>query len=124
MLDVDEDAVICDLAETYHVFDLYQQPADFVATLAVGLRDDSRIKMKLKGLRLPPELLALSHAADSLRTLVWFKTQDGHDGRNRPASILELMEVISGGKKKDDTRGFKSGEEFMNEWNRLNEAEV
>ena len=122
MIDLDEDALICDFAETYHIYDLYQHPCEYVATLAVGLPDDSRIMMKLKGLRVKPELLALGHVADSLRTLVWFKTKDGQKNRNRPPSILELLEKISGGTQKDDDeelRGFESGEAFMEEWNRL-----
>ena len=127
MIDLDEDALLCDFAETYHIYDIYQFSAEYIATLAVGLRDDSRIMMKLKGLRVTPELLSLSYIADSIRTLVWFNTKDGKKGINRPASVLELMEKISGGKQEDndqDLRGFESGEAFMEEWNRLSEAEV
>lgn len=125
-MDLDEDALLCDFAETYHIYDIYQHPCEYIATLAVGLRDDSRIMMKLKGLRVSPELLALSCAADSLRTYIWAKTKDGKKGRNRPASILELMETISGGGKKEtqDVRGFESGEDFMEAWNRLSKEGV
>ena len=56
MLNVGEDILKCDMAETYHVFitDWYNPPfpLSFLADLAVGLKDDSRIKMKLSERRL------------------------------------------------------------------------
>ena len=45
----DKDALICDMAETYGIFDLRSLPVNVIATLAAGLRDDSRIKIKLHG---------------------------------------------------------------------------
>ena len=47
MIQTDEDALICDLAETYGIFDYRQLPADQVAVFAFGLRDDSRIKLAM-----------------------------------------------------------------------------
>ena len=47
MLEVDEDAVVCDLAETYGVLDCEALPITLVATLADGLPDSSRIMRKL-----------------------------------------------------------------------------
>ena len=38
MMALDEDALVCDLAETYHIFDMYELPCLKVATLAKGLR--------------------------------------------------------------------------------------
>lgn len=121
MIDVDEDALICDFAETYHIYDLYQYPCDYVATLAAGLRNNSRIMVKLSGLRITPELFTMCDIADSLRILRWWKTKDGQKGRNMPPM---LQDVFSGETEKDENeelRGFKSGEDFMNEWKRLTE---
>ena len=47
MISVDRNALICDMAETYHIYDLRGLPARTLATLAFGLRADSRIKMRL-----------------------------------------------------------------------------
>ena len=47
MIKTDEDALICDLAETYQIYDYKSLPAYMVATFSVGLRENSRIKMKL-----------------------------------------------------------------------------
>lgn len=43
MIATDEDALICDLAETYHVFDYRGLPLKTAAALASGLRNDARI---------------------------------------------------------------------------------
>lgn len=115
---LDEDALVCDLAETYHIYDLYQYPCSLIATLAAGLRDDSRIKTKQSGLRISPELFALSVCADKLSTLVWFRTEDGHRGVNRPASVLGLLRGEEAAENRP-TRVFASGEDFEREWARL-----
>lgn len=117
MLERDEDALICDFAETYHIHDIYAMDCQHIATLAAGLRDDSRIKLKHSGLRISPELFALAVAADKLSTLVWFQTRDGQKGRNRPPSILKMLSEDK--ENKEETRSFRSGEDFMREWNRL-----
>lgn len=46
MVAEDEHALICDLAETYGIYDYHKLPARTVAILATGLREDSRIFMK------------------------------------------------------------------------------
>ena len=48
MLAVDRDALMCDLAETYGILDLYAHPAQLIATLATGLREDSRIYARMR----------------------------------------------------------------------------
>ena len=43
------DELTCDMAETYGIFDIKRVPASLAATLAVGLRDDSRVMMAKRG---------------------------------------------------------------------------
>ena len=50
MLNLDKDALLCDLAETYHIYDYKSLPCKMVATFSCGLRADSRIKMKIAGI--------------------------------------------------------------------------
>lgn len=119
MLDVDEDALICDFAETYHIYDIYQYPCELVATLAAGLRSNSRIMVKLSGLRVTPELFTMCDIADSLRILRWWKTKDGRKGRNMPPMLLEAFSGENKKDENDDLRGFDSGDDFMKEWKRL-----
>lgn len=91
MLAADTDALICDLAETYGILEYRALPARLLATLAVGLREDSRIKMRLSGASVPADTLLAAAMVDRLGLLVWAKTQDAQKGRNRPRSILSML---------------------------------
>lgn len=108
MIASDEDALICDFAETYHIYDFRQLPLEYAATLACGLRDDSRIKMKLSGQGVSTASLMNAAAVDALNLLVWFKTKDAKKNRNRPKSLFELLTQ----KDSDDVMSFKTPEEF------------
>lgn len=44
MVAEDEDALICDLAETYQIYDYRSLPLQKVAVFCAGLRENSRIK--------------------------------------------------------------------------------
>lgn len=91
MINTDEDALQCDLAEVYHIFDYKSLPCSKVAIFSSGLRDNSRIKMILHNDKytLHERLGAL--CADRLTDLVWSKTKDGQKNRNRPPSIYAQM---------------------------------
>lgn len=114
MIKTDENALICDLAETYHIYDYRQLPPITVAIFCIGLRDDSRIKMKLSGANVPPNILLLSGIVDRLSLLLWAKTKDGLKGINKPKSILDELY-----KKESDVSAFVSGKEFEEERQRL-----
>ena len=64
MLSVDRDALICDLAETYHVLDMWAIPVPLLAILASGLRSTSRIRMEMQGMHDIPEVLILARIHD------------------------------------------------------------
>ena len=64
MIDIDEDALICDLAETYHVYDYKQLPLTTVAVFAYGLKDDSRIKQALSDQVAPVDRILLAGIVD------------------------------------------------------------
>ena len=61
------DELTCDMAETYGVFDIYRLPVRTLATLAVGLRDDSRVMMAKSGRLADDKTVMLSYIADLLR---------------------------------------------------------
>jgi hypothetical protein len=110
MLDLDEEALICDLAETYGIFDYESLPVQTVATLSIGLRGDSRIKLAAAGRKVGTTDALLATIADYLAMIFWTKTKDGQRGRNRPKSIREALE--NGNKKDNEIVGFESVEEF------------
>lgn len=112
MINVDEDALICDYVEYYRVFDYRQLPARTAAILACGLRDESRIKMKMQGYRYTLEQIQQAMVIDRLSMLVWFGSKDGKHGWNRPASLAEKMLEKS---VLHTTKGFDTANDFM-EW--------
>lgn len=87
MIALDEDAFICDMAETYQIYDYRQVPGRLLGTLASGLRDDSRIKMKASGVKADANTLLLAHVLDCVQWLVWSKTKDAEHNNNRPKSV-------------------------------------
>lgn len=109
MIQTDEDALICDLAETYGIYDYRQLPAMRVAVFAYGLRDDARIKLAMSGQRVPLEILLQAGMFDRLSLLLWSKTKDGERGRNQPKAISDML---TNSVKEREEMVFASGEDF------------
>ena len=110
MVAIDEDALICDFAETYHIYDYRALPVQLCATLASGLRANSRIKSKLSGFDYATlDNILTAMMVDELATLVWFQTEDGPKGINRPASMVEILQPRE---DKEAPMTFNSVEDF------------
>lgn len=108
MLAEDRAAVICDFAETYHVYDIHTLPASLAATLACGLSADSRIMRKLAGVEVsPPFLLIAAAIMDELTAL---RYQIGAD-ENTPKPHY-LLDTILGGSTDRGAFGFDTAEEY------------
>ena len=116
MLAADRDALVCDLAETYGVFDYRALPVSLLATLAAGLREDSRIKMRLSGSKVPRRDILLAAAVDRLSLLVWGMTEDAPQGRNRPDSLLDALMGVEQEKENGDVMSFDSDDDFEAAW--------
>ena len=115
MIALDEDALVCDLAETYQIYDYKQLPLNEVAVFAYGLRDDSRIKQMMSDQIVPLETTLLASIVDRLSVSLWLQTKDGQKGVNRPTSIAEML--TKNNKEESDERDylvFESGEDFEN----------
>lgn len=111
-----EDEMICDLAEVYHMFNYKEYSPLLVGTLLVGLRDDSRVKMKISGQKISFERLLMARAVDELAFQSWTKTKDASKNKHRPKSILQ--ELI-GESKKEEFVTFDTLEEFERMWNEI-----
>lgn len=107
MISADENALICDFAEIYNIYDYKKMPPSQAAILASGLPNDSRIKMKLTDRKFSTAEMLLAAVADRLSILVWAKTKDAQHGRNKPKSILDEMII-----KEANYTVFDSIEEF------------
>lgn len=91
MMAEDSDALICDMAETYHIYNLRTVPLRTLAVLAAGLGPDSRIMCRMSGVKATRIETLLAVIADGINTLVWFKTKDGQKGRNRPPRMIDYL---------------------------------
>jgi hypothetical protein len=113
MIRLDEDALICDLAETYHIFDYRSLPLRLVATLSAGLRDSSRIKLKAAGSPVNQDTILLAMIADRVEMFRYGFSEDASKGLNMPPSILEmLMGEIKPKQQNKAIVSFSSGKEF------------
>lgn len=111
MVALDEDALICDLWETYQVTNWRALPLQTAAVLAFGLSGDSRIKKAIsKAPAYDLSDILLGVIADGVRTLAWMNTKDAQHGRNRPSSITAKM--TGEAEKKKDYKAFDSVEAF------------
>ncbi len=117
MINLDEDSLICDLAETYQIYDYKRLPLQLVAVFSCGLRENSRIKMKLSQQTASIDTMLLAGISDKLGILLWAQTKDGQKGKNRPISIQE--KVLNLPKKRKEEVAFASGEEFESTRNKL-----
>ena len=91
MLHTDRSALICDMAETYNIYNFVVYKPSYIATLACGLGDNSRIKKKLNGVRASTTDMLLSLLLDGINTLIWLQTEDARIGTNRPKSVYKSI---------------------------------
>lgn len=110
MIAANEDALICDIAETYGIVNYRALPVNILATLCVGLRDNSRIKMHLNDAQIPLDTQLLAAIADRLSYILWTKTKDAEAGRNKPKLILNALLNVE--KTGGEIALFDSAEEF------------
>ena len=106
MIRFDEDALICDLAETYHIYDYRSLPVKLVATLSAGLRDDSRIKLKAADTSVGLDTVILAAIADNLTML-----RAGMSDKSKSKPFL-FSEALQGENKKQKAKGFATAEQF------------
>lgn len=119
MIETDEDALICDFAETYNVLNYKALPLNLAATLAVGLRADSRIMLKMSHQKIDYNVILRAAILDRLSFLAWSKTKDAETGKNRPESIVsKLMEEP----KENDIVAFEDENELMDHIKAIKEA--
>lgn len=105
----DKDLLLCDLAETYNIYDYRQLPLTKVAAFSVGLRENSRIKQKVNGISTSTETLLMATIADRLGLILTALT-----GQDSPPSIAKSILGISDDKE-SNVKAYDSVEDFMEE---------
>lgn len=87
MLSMDKNAVICDLAETYNIYDYKRVPGRLLGILVAGLGENTRIGKKINGVKGTVTEVLLAQILDGVRFLCWAQTEDGRKGKHRPKSV-------------------------------------
>ena len=109
MIHLDEDALICDFAETYQIYDYRSLPVRLAATLAAGLRDDSRIKLRASDMRVSQELVLLACIADRIEAFRY-----GFANTKKVSRPQSLVEILTGETRTDNNgvASFKNADAF------------
>ena len=88
MIRKDSDALECDLAQSYHIYDMRAFPLRRIALFASGLGEDSRIMKKLSGQAQPLGVLLQAVTLDALNMYLWAQS----DGRSaKPKSVFDIL---------------------------------
>lgn len=100
--------MICDLAETYGIYDYKAMSPSLIATLAVGLPDSSRVMRKYSGVNLTTDQMLLALIVDGINIGIWQRA--GAKRSKRPQSIFKKLTEKK--KPKDELMSFGSPEEY------------
>lgn len=107
MINLDEDALICDFAETYGLFDYRGLSPLKAAVLSCGLRENSRIKMKLANAKLTIEQTLLAVIADFTQAIML------GDKKNIEQNFHSIQEqLINPEKQKEKYMKFESVQQY------------
>lgn len=106
------DELVCDMAETYGIYNWRALPLATAATLAQGLPPTSRTARKITGAKCTDvrEIL-LAVVADRIGHLIWMISDDGRSGANHPPSLLEKLTG-----SEEIQVGYESAEDFDAAW--------
>lgn len=113
MISLDKDALICDLAETYGIYDMDALPVRTLAALASGLRENARIRLKAAGQKVSFDTCILAALFDRVGNLIYMLSDKSTDP---PKSVLD---ALIGSEPESQCRKFESGEDFEAERQRI-----
>lgn len=102
----DEDSLICDLAETYGIFNYRELPLLTVATLSAGLGVDSRVSKNITGLPNDLDTILLAEIADRLGMVLQCV-----GGIDKPKSIVSSL--FGNADDNKTVMAFGDSEEFL-----------
>lgn len=114
MMNVSRESLICDFAETYHIYSFEGLPLTLVATLACGLGANSRIAQKMADSKYRFNEMLLAAITDRLTILLWAQTEDAKKGK-KPKLLLDDESA--------EVQGFDTADAFERMRNKLLKGE-
>lgn len=110
---LNEDELICDMAEYYHIYDYKNKPVSLIATLSAGLPEDSRSMKKISGQKVSKTELMLACIYDLFSAYIYSMTKDAKYGRNKPSSIAkQWLGLEEETKKKEKVKSYATSNDF------------
>ena len=106
----DEDALFCDFAQYYGIYDLSCFSLEKQAALVFGLPEDSRTMRILSGRQVSTDTLLLAGILDQLRVQAWSRSKAAKNHSGKPKSIMAAL--IHPKREADDIVSFESGDDF------------
>lgn len=112
-----KDALICDFAEYYHIYDLDSIRIQTAAILACGLPEGSRTIRQLSGQKYTIDVTLLIGIMDTLRNIEYqYVSVHSKKKIQKPKSIFKLL---TGQKDEQDIQTFRTPEECEAERERI-----
>ncbi|MCQ2530279.1 MAG: hypothetical protein MJ086_03395 [Lachnospiraceae bacterium] len=106
---VDEDCLICDFAQYYHIYDYESLPVRKQAIYAWGLPDDSRIKKAMSGREYALSDLLLMALVDWVGNMNWqYASVNSKHAPQKPQSLMKLLAKSATG----EIKGYTDAESF------------
>ena len=115
MIMTDRDALLCDLAETYHIYDFNDFRPSKLAIFAAGLRDDSRIRLKMAETNYMSHTAMLAKMTDTMTLIHYYFT--AKQGDPAPSLVTDLMYQDRKIDKGGEYMTYSSGKAFLEAWN-------
>ncbi len=105
------DALICDFAQYYRIYDLDQVDLKTGTVLACGLPPGSRTVMALTGQKVPLEIMLQAATIDAVRNIEYILCRRFLKGKqDRPKSLLKTL--TGSGTEDGEIKTFTTHEEF------------
>lgn len=118
-IQTDEDALICDFAETYQIYDWRSLPGRYAATLAAGLRPTARVVMKQADVTAEINSALLARITDQLSGITYMMSRKH---AQKPQFIMDQIihaDKAAQAKKTDTYKHFATPEEYEAAWSRI-----
>lgn len=109
-----ESAIICDLAQYYHIYDWRKFEVGYIATLVLGLGADSRTMLEIADTPFSINTYISAITADYLANLLFVEIKKSTKKKvDKPKSLLEILQNAKNkGDAQKELRTYRTPEEF------------
>lgn len=121
----DEDALICDFAQYYHIYDIDSLTPSYAAVLACGLPEESRSVRAVFNAKTDTRTMLLAAAVDNLNFIAWVLCGGDDSGVERPEPISAALsgKVHEASHIDTNAHGFYTPESFEERRRKIIEAD-